>query len=388
MAHKIDTVSARAKLPPRREPYWQRVSSGLYLGFRKMTRESVGSWVIRFRDQTGRQAFEALGSLEHLPAHERFDGGVKLVRAWAERSPTNKTAGPVTVADACEQYVVHVGSEKGPRAAADIAARYRRWVTGDPMNSVSLEKLTREHFRAFRNRMLAAPVRGSAGREDTVRSRASVNRDMTALRAALNFALSEGHVSSDMAWRDALKPFPNAARPRRLYLDRAQRRALIAQAEPDLALFLRGLSTLPVRPGALAALRVADLDRKLLVLRVGKDKHGQNREIGLSEKASALFLEAAADKAQESHLFSRANGRAWDKDAWKHPVKAAALAAGLPAETTIYNLRHALISDLVHVGLDMLTIAQLSGTSVSMIEAHYGHMRSDLAMTAIERVAI
>jgi hypothetical protein len=59
MAHKIDTVSARAKLPPRREPYWQRVSSGLYLGFRKMTRESVGSWVIRFRDQTGRQAFES-----------------------------------------------------------------------------------------------------------------------------------------------------------------------------------------------------------------------------------------------------------------------------------------------------------------------------------------
>ncbi|MFT4269268.1 MAG: hypothetical protein QM586_18955 [Xenophilus sp.] len=32
MASKIDTVIARGRLKPRREPYWHRVSKGHYLG--------------------------------------------------------------------------------------------------------------------------------------------------------------------------------------------------------------------------------------------------------------------------------------------------------------------------------------------------------------------
>jgi site-specific recombinase XerD len=55
---------------------------------------------------------------------------------------------------------------------------------------------------------------------------------------------------------------------------------------------------------------------------------------------------------------SRADGKSWDKDAWKWPVKAAA--AKLPACTTTYTLRHSVISDLVHDGLDLLTVAQIS----------------------------
>ena len=63
-------------------------------------------------------------------------------------------------------------------------------------------------------------------------------------------------------------------------------------------------------------------------------------------------------------------------------MKAAAEAAKLPAGTTAYTLRHSVISDLVHDGLDLLTVAQISGTSVAMIERHYGHLRSDVAASA------
>jgi site-specific recombinase XerD len=62
--------------------------------------------------------------------------------------------------------------------------------------------------------------------------------------------------------------------------------------------------------------------------------------------------------------------------------------AELPAETTAYTLRHSVISDLVHGGLDLLTVAQISGTSVAMIEKHYGHLRSDVAAEALARLAL
>ena len=45
-------------------------------------------------------------------------------------------------------------------------------------------------------------------------------------------------------------------------------------------------------------------------------------------------------------------------------------ASKLPAGTTAYTLRLIVISDLVQDGLDPLTVAQISGTSVAMIERH------------------
>jgi site-specific recombinase XerD len=84
----------------------------------------------------------------------------------------------------------------------------------------------------------------------------------------------------------------------------------------------------------------------------------------------------------QAPLLSRSGGQAWNKDAWKGPVKAAVQAAGLPPTTTAYALRHSVISDLVHEGLD------LSGTSVVMIERHYCHLRSEVAVTALARLAL
>ena len=63
-------------------------------------------------------------------------------------------------------------------------------------------------------------------------------------------------------------------------------------------------------------------------------------------------------------------------------------AAKLPAETTAYTLRHSVISDLVHDGLDLLTVAQIGGTSVHMIEKHYGHLQGDIAADALAKLAL
>lgn len=85
---------------------------------------------------------------------------------------------------------------------------------------------------------------------------------------------------------------------------------------------------------------------------------------------------------------TRADGKAWDKDAWKGPIKDAARAAELPESTTACALRHSTITDLVTGGLDLLTVAQVPGTSVRMIEQHYGHLRGDHAAKALAGLAL
>ena len=121
---------------------------------------------------------------------------------------------------------------------------------------------------------------------------------------------------------------------------------------------------------------------------IGKDKHGKDRKIGLPEATASFFAELAKGKIAGAPLLARSNGLAWDKDSWKGPVKAAVKAAGLPEAVTSYTMRHSVITDLIHAGTDTLTVAQLAGTSVLMIEKHYGHLTRDHARDALARLAL
>lgn len=388
MGVKIDTVTARGKLKARRDPYWQRISRGLFVGFRKMTNETEGTWVVRYRADSGAQLRQALGSLDQYPGFERFDEAVRAAQKWLSHVTLGGAIRGFTVMEVCESYTQKIRELKGDNAASDLAARYRRWVSMDPIHRVEIAQLTREHVNAYRRRLVAAPVRVGKSEKTRVRSKDTVNRDMAAVRAALNMAFEDGKVTSNVAWRQPLAAFKNVSNRRDLYLDKEQRRRLVHSSPPDLARFLTGLSMLPLRPGTLAALTISDFDARVGVLRIGRDKSGQNRRLKLPTEISALLAMEVANRPQNAPLFIRENGLAWDKDSWKKPLKAAAAAALLPSNTIAYALRHSAITDLVHGGLDLLTVAQISGTSVAMIERHYGHLRSEVASVALANLVL
>jgi len=387
MAIKIDTVSARDKLKPRRDPFWQRIIKGGYVGFRKMSANTSGTWLVRYRTENdGQQHMQPLGTLDEFPPNERFDRAVILARAWFEHLGKGGSTTPTTVAMACANYVEHLRREKGDKKADEAQNRFKRWVDSTPLANVNLDKLTRDHAKAFRAKLMNTPVKKNG--VESPRAKSTVNRDMTALRAALNDALKNGKVTTDFAWREALKEIPDAENRRELYLDLEQRRVLIQHAAPDVAELLTGMSLLPLRPGALAALNAGDYETRLHTLRIGKDKTGKARKLVL-QGATASFLEKhRKGKTGNQPLIARADGARWDKDAWKDPVKEAAAAAELPAETIAYTLRHSVITDLVVGGLDLLTVAKVSGTSVAMIEKHYGHLRQTVAAAALANLAL
>jgi integrase len=404
MAIRFDTVASRSKLKPKRDPYFQRVATGLSVGYRKMAAGAPGTWLLRLRDDDGVYHHKAIGALDNLPDFERYDHASKEAQKWADHVKAGGVAEPKTIADVCAAYVSHLltstrkkkSDEARKKSSADAERRFKQYVTNDKkFATLELSKLTPAAIQSWRNRLASRPIQRGSGRGNNpskptnrTRSASSLNRDMTPFRAALNHAYKSGWVTTDFAWRTALEPIENADNRRDVYLDREQRKRLIeACASSGLDTFVRVLSQLPVRPGALAQLCVRDFDSRLGQLSIRLDKTGA-RQITLPAQTAAIFTEACKNKLPAAPIFTQPNGKAWDKDAWKDPFKAAALASGLPADAVMYSLRHSAITDLSEIGLPLLTIAQISGTSVKMIEKHYGQLQAHAATAALAALAM
>ena len=394
MATKIDTVSAREKLKVRREPYWHRVAKGVAVGYRKMTPAPGGAWVARMLDDaTGKQKYHSLGNFSDLIDSLRFDAAQAAAHAWFTHMGQGGSTDMVTVRQACEDYVEHLRTERRKPAAADDAeGRFKRWVYSNAkLSGTPMQKLTAAQVGAWRSALAKTKAMHQDKTKESTRERSSssLNRDMATFKAGLNLARENGHCTTDQPWKVKLKTIKGATGRRDVYLDADQRRALIANAAPDLAALLRALSLIPLRPGAIASLVAGNFDKRLATLTIGKDKAGQDRRITLPPATAAFFAEQCKDKLPNAPLLTQASGRAWNKDAWKDPFKAAALAAKLPPAATAYTLRHSVITDLIALHrLDLLTVAQLSGTSLEMIDQHYGHLLQQHGADALALLAL
>jgi integrase len=266
--------------------------------------------------------------------------------------------------------------QKGDEAAHDAEKRFKRMVYDEPIGRRELSKLTPQDFKSWKKGLISGGM-----------TKSSWNRNATALRAALNLALDDRMVSSNLAWRKDLRPFKDVDGRRELYLDREQRLSLLKNAQPDAQRFIKSLLLIPFRPGDVAKLKVTHFkpQERALVIPEGKTK---KRTIPLSSEAFSHFTECAKDKLPGAWLVSRRNGAQWPSNGWANAINAAAAAARLPADTCAYSLRHAVITDLVRNGLDLFTVAKISGTSVSMIEKHYGHLQQEHAREALERLSL
>lgn len=382
----LSRVGERGKLKPRREPHWMRLSSGCFVGFRPSKRGGAGTWIARvYNEETGRYLVKSLGDYGDALGNEVFARAKKDTEAIAELVERGGDPRPnfETVSDVCRYYA---------RSRSDAEGRFRRYVYGDPIAKVKIGKLRRRHLLDWRERLENTPAlvsrRKNGNREFRERAASSVNRDMAVLRAALSTVLQKGAPQTEAAWQEALKPTPNADGRRTLYLDRMQRKKLLAVTDKEAEPFVHALCLLPLRPGALASLRCQDFEPRTSELAIGKDKNGKPRRIKLPTRATELVRMQAQGKPPSAPLFARLNGTPWNKNSWKKPIKLAAKAADLPADTTAYTLRHSTITDLVIAGLPLLTIAQISGTSAEMIERHYGHLTSEAATQALQTLAI
>ncbi len=394
----FSTVTQQDKLKARTATYWQKLATGQHLGFRKT--KSGTTWIARAYDPTFRkQVKRSLGDFGQLPPNERFNAASKAAREWVAHMDAGGTNEVVTVAGACERYAAALARTSAGKAK-EARRRFAQYINTDSIARISLPKLRSHQVADWRKRLTDTPaafqrsgntgVGRGKGKGTCTRPRAAttVDRDIACVRAALNMALADGFVTSSLAWRKSLKA-SGAHNRRTLYLDREQRRALLAAVADDhLRDFLSALAALPMRPGAVAALTVRDFDARQSTLRIGTDKAGAGRIILLPQTTAALVERASKGKLPSAALFARWDGNRWRADEWVKAIKVTAATAKLPESVVAYTLRHSGITDLVTSGLDLFTVAALAGTSVQMIQDHYGHLRQDVARDALAKLAL
>jgi integrase len=379
---RIDTKTGRAALSPRPEPYWHKHAKERHLGYRKAADGSGGSWVARYRGEDSKRLYSALG--EHSEAFG-FDQAMVKALAWFRELDRGVRAEAQTVGDVCRLYVEDRRKQKGAATAQDYSRAFERGVYGgggkkgdkheaNAIDAVHLAKFRSRHLTAWRDGLVTAGM-----------SRSTANRMRTRLIAALNYAVRERYASADVAqeWK-SVQPFEGASKRRDLYLDLAQRRALLGTCEGELHDLIQAVMLTGARAGELVGARVAAFDaRTHSITLTGKTG---TRTIPLSADASTLFTSRAKNKLPRAFLLTRDDGRHWSHSDWDELVRDAATRAELPKGVCLYTLRHSWITAALTEGMSALTVAKLAGTSLAMIDRNYGHLAQSAARERLATV--
>ena len=366
MSHEVHKVSVRNALTPRREPYWgPPLAEGRYIGVRKRS-DGTCTWVARLRDDDGKQRYRSLGQ-----AGDRFDyhAAKRTAEEWFAGFEADVHNAPLTVAQACREYVEDLKAEGRTGTAADADGRFRRTVYDNAIGKVVVEKIKTTQLKTWRN--------------DLPGGKSSQNRYLNTLRAALNLAVRHRRVNPAVAERwKAVKPHSNADKRRSIYLDLKQRRALLKACDGAFRDLVEAAMLTGARPGELATLRRSDFDGRTGTITFN-GKTG-SRSVPLSPSALALFNRVSKGKHPSAYLLTQDDGKPWKRSDWDHLMRDARAEAELPSGTVLYTLRHSWITEALRSGMSTLDVARLTGTSLAMIQKHYGHL---VAESARDRLA-
>lgn len=384
MSHPIHLARCRNELTPRREPYWGApLDSGRHLGIRKLE-DGTATWIAKLRDDDGKKHYRSLGRL--TPTFEFSEAKHKAEKWFADFS-VGVVDEAATVASVCKEYVAELQASgrgavatgdrrKDPAAvpgwgaAHDAHMRFKRFVYDAPLGKVLLSRLT-------------SPVKLREWRNELPGSKDSQNRNWEALRAALYLAITNRRVNpSLMQILREVKKHKNAKRRRGLFLDIKQRRAFLKAGEGAVKNLIEAAMHTGARPGELASAKRSQFDARTQAMRF-TGKTG-TRDVPLSPAAVKFFTQIAKGKLPTAPLLPGDDGKPWPHSGWDEGVRAAAKKAELPAGVVLTTLRHSWITEALLGGMSTLSVARLTGTSLEMIEKHYGHLAVD---TARERLA-
>ncbi|KVG57511.1 tyrosine-type recombinase/integrase [Burkholderia territorii] len=376
MSEQIQSKTARDKLEPRREPYFARIRTGLYVGYRKLPR-GEGSWIARRRNDDGKQEYRKLDGCAG------YDEAVTATLEWSDEIESGVVSKGVTVREACENYVKHLALRKGTRSQADAEGRFRRLVYDARIGKIQLSKLRTSDLNGWLLAQIKLDV--AEDEEDLRRDKDSANRNLAALKAALNLALRDRLVAIDAGWKTVTK-FKDVGRRRQSFLPKEQRKALVDACPSDIEQLVRAMLLTGARPGELANMSVKDYDREQGTLAL-QGKTGY-RIVSLSSSAISFFDSQTKNKIANAAILTTEFGQRWNKDSWKKPFKAAVALAKLPSTVVMYSLRHTAISEMIASGMDSFVVARLAGTSTAMIDKHYGRLRHDLTRVQLDAAAL
>jgi len=309
----------------------------------------------------------------------RRQAGGFTTKAEAQRALQNRLARllpggraeTLTLAEWVEEYL---GAHQGER----VTIAKLRWLLGKAtaaLGEVRLAELSPDQVSAWR---LTVP---EGHRFETTQ----------ALRQVLNRAVNWKLIDDNPA-----KRVPNPARrcrEQRPFDSWQQIRSLAEQLGPTHGPMVVFAAATGLRPSELFALEWGDVDRVAGVVQIrrayanGRVKQTKTR---LSRRAVPLQAIAAAalDQLRPREdgplLFPNARGgyldfRNFNRRHWK-PVQKT---VGIEPLRDLYDLRHTYATFALRAGVPVFALSRFMGTSIAMIDLHYGHLAVDSYQHAV-----
>ena len=383
---RLDSPAARAKLKPSGKPYWRAIDTGLHLGYRKGL--NGGRWVCRRYLGAGQYEVATVAIADdHSPADgastlDFFQAQRKAREVAALAKSPAKTA--FTVAAAMDAYFGRLEHEG--RSLADAKRRARFHILPG-LGNILVEDLTRDIISKWLTGM-AGKANDDHSSQDAIRAnRATANRVLTILRAALNQAFRDGKVASDVPWR-TVKPFRGVDAPRLRYFTKDEVTRLINAAQGDFRDLVKAALFTGCRYGELGRLRAGDFNPDSGTVFVGHSKSGKARHVVLADEGRRFFATLTAGRPGDALLLIHADGLAWGPS---HQIRWMALAceaARITPSAGFHILRHTHASHLVMNGCALNVVAHnLGHADTRMTERHYAHLAPSYVAKTIRKFA-
>jgi integrase len=387
---KLETRSARQKLPVSGKPIYKQIGRGLHLGYRK--NKSGGRWVMRQAAGAGQYAVAVIGAADDvLPSDGHFvldffqACQVVQQRAKIQHNATRRDHNTYTVRMCFEDYF----QAMGPRLKTLKETRSRAGALILPQLGEKLvANLNAEEIRAWHNVVAtSAPLRrSSAGGpqrtgiydssdlEAVRRRKSSANRLLAILKASLNHAFYERYVYDDQEWR-RVKPFPNADAARIRWLTLEEISSVLAVLDAPFGRLFRAALQTGARYGDLCRLRVADFDSTSQCIFIGRPKSDKARQVYLTQPGVSFFESVCRSRPAQERMFLRHDGEPWGPSHQIRRMEAASEMAKLDEPVSFHELRHTYASHAAMNGMTLLVLAHnLGHIDTRMVERHYGHL--------------
>ncbi|MBV9842774.1 MAG: hypothetical protein JOY99_14775, partial [Sphingomonadaceae bacterium] len=271
---RLQDRTARGRLEVSSDIYWRSVAEGCHIGYYKGSR--AGKWVVRYRRPGGGKGYVKLriGEADDIRDADGvtvLDWRQALAKAheWFEQQARGDVAaGPLTVGDALDEYLKGFRGRDG-KVPADVQSRVDKIIRPE-LGALEVATLTTRQIAAWHQKRAALPAKLRTGRfaetdnvraaesaEDVRKRRATANRDLTVLKAALNRAADHRDDLPVAAWQK-VKPFAKVDIAKRRYLTDDEARRLVNSVDRDFRSIVRAALLTGGRYGELRGAKVKD----------------------------------------------------------------------------------------------------------------------------------
>jgi integrase len=375
----INNRTSRRALRVQGKPHWTKLLRGVFIGYRK-NKTAPHSWVARGTNGDGSYWTETLpGEPDDFEDANGgtvldYDQACSLIRLMA-RGQGADAGGPVNVGAALDRYEADLKTRGG---CAINASRVRGHLTQALLDK-SVQLLTAAELRKWRDDLIAQGFKP-----------ATVRRTAAAFKAALNLAANlDPRRITDRSWNIGLGGIKQThAEVSRVISDAEVLAIVNASYELDSAfgLFIDVLASTGARTSQAIGLLVGDLQNggapRLMMpssRKSGKNRKSIRRPVPITPTLAAKLKAAAADRAPDEPLLTRADGTAWPVNGMELWRLFTRVAERLGITQTSYCLRHSSIVRSLLAGTPTRVVAANHDTSTVQLERVYSRFIGDHA---------